>query len=154
MNIKKNDIEPKDTNNDTDINDEPEINNIIQDTYLSNIIPPIPKLVILIISSIISFLTIFFIGKIQVDIYDGYINSNMTLYSSNSTFCQDLYLANINIIASVTALPLIILYIVIYKRRVFLVKRCKFRNIGLPVFSFYFERFLLKKIFFLSLLLR
>ena len=120
-------IELNDKQNDVEISD------IIYDAYLYNIVPPFRKLILLLVSIFLSAYFIFSIGEHQYEEYNNFINGNLANFNETDEVCNNLNYANINIVSTCSVIPLIILYILIFKRRVFLSKTFKYRNIGLPM---------------------
>lgn len=120
-------------NRNNDKIDDAEINNIIYDAYLFNIIPPFKKFILLLISIFLSIFCIFSIGEYQYNEYNKFVNGKLADLNETVESCNNLNYANINIISTSSVIPLLILYILMFKRRVFLSRMFKYRNIGLPM---------------------
>jgi hypothetical protein len=88
---------------------------------------------VLILSCLLSLAVIAAIGLLQYDEYFALIHDRIDYINQSKSFCNATQLANIDIISTPIAGALILFYIVLYKRRVFLRTKFKFRNIGLPM---------------------
>ena len=75
-------------------------------------------------------LAVFFI---QFDEFTANLNDRDDYVKKAKSFCETSQFADIDIISTPIAASLIILYILIYRRRVFLRNKYKYRNIGLPM---------------------
>ena len=115
------------------------INNIIDELYQSNKTPPLTQFILFSISIVTSAFLVFEIGKWQYDEYENIVNNksleqNTTYFNdTSSVLCQYINYYNINLYSTSVSVFLIILYILIYKRRVFKVKTFLYRNIGIPM---------------------
>ena len=87
---------------------------------------------ILILSIFISFCAIAIIAFLQHDELSAYHAQRMDYINSSHIFCNIVDIANVDIISTPLAMSIVVFYIFIYKRRVFLRNDYKFRNIGLP----------------------
>lgn len=87
------------------------------------------------LSMIFSLSAIGSIGILQFDEYFAFINDRTSYIQSSKGFCRSINLANINIISTTIAGVLLIFYVVLYKRRVFLRDKFKYRNFGLPMMT-------------------
>lgn len=83
--------------------------------------------VLLSISAIVS------ISLLQYDEYFAFINDRNDYISNSQAFCRKVNLANIDIISTPIAAALLILYVVLYKRRILWRYKFKYRNIGIPM---------------------
>ena len=110
-----------------------EISSIIHDVYYSNKTPPFRQRILFLISTLFSFLSIFLIGKIQVDNFNALVNNRTLNLNETLPICQAININNVNYFSVALAFLLILLYVTMYKRRVFLIKLCRFRNMGLPM---------------------
>lgn len=89
---------------------------------------------ILLASSLLAISSIAAIGLLQYFEYIAYIDDDQQGYIQKSkSLCGYIDVAQIDIISSPTAIALIILYILLYKRRVFLRNKFRYRNVGLPM---------------------
>ena len=111
---------------------EVKISSMIYDAHLFNSIPIFRMLILLLISFFLSAYFIFDIALHQYDQYNNYINGNNADWNETKEICKFNFYSNLNVTSIILVIPLIILYILIFKRRVFLSGTFKFRNIGLP----------------------
>lgn len=88
---------------------------------------------IFLISCLLSVGSIIVICMLQYDAYFAYINQRFDYIENMAVFCEESKFYNIDLISTPIAAALLLLYIAIYRRRVFLVKKFKFRNIGVPM---------------------
>ncbi len=89
--------------------------------------------IVFLISCLLSICSIIIICMLQYDKYFANINQRYDYLNETRGFCDKSELSTIDIISTPIAGFLIILYIIIYKRRVFLRNRFKYRNVGLPM---------------------
>ena len=84
------------------------------------------------VSLLLAATSIVIIYLLQYDEYFVYINQT---YDKNQTkrFCDSSKAYQIDLISTPIAAALILFYILIYKRRVFLRNKFKYKNIGLPM---------------------
>ena len=92
----------------------------------------IRSVLIFVMSLILSASVIAVIGILQYDEYFAFINLRFDYIERSQSFCDGVTIGNIDIISTSIAGALIIFYIILYKRRVFLRYKYKYRNIGLP----------------------
>lgn len=85
------------------------------------------------LSSFLAISSILTIGLLQYDEYFAYVNDRQDYINSTRSFCKKIDLANIDIISTPIAGFLVILYILMYKRRVFMINKSQYRNIGIPM---------------------
>ena len=76
--------------------------------------------------------SIIIIGVLQYDEYFAFINQRQDYINATKSFCNVTAFDKIDIISTPISCVLILLYIILYKRRVFLRHKYKYRNIGLP----------------------
>lgn len=88
---------------------------------------------VLLLSTILAISAILTIGLFQYDEFFAYINDRFDYIDDTKAFCNQLDLANIDIVSTPIATFLIIMYILLYKRRVYLRRKFKYRNIGIPM---------------------
>jgi hypothetical protein len=88
---------------------------------------------IFLISCLLSVGSIIVICMLQYDAYFAYINQRFDYIENMGVFCEGSKFYNIDLISTPIAAALLLLYIAIYRRRVFLIKKFKFRNIGVPM---------------------
>lgn len=91
------------------------------------------KLVSILLSVILSLSVLSSIALLQYDEYVAYINKRIGYINETKAFCQRLIFTNIDTISTPIAGLLVILYVLIYKRRVFLRNEFRYRNVGLPM---------------------
>ena len=65
--------------------------------------------------------------------YYANINQRYDYINQSEAFCNIIQFSEIDVISTPISFLLIIMYILIYKRRVFLRNKFKYRNIGLPM---------------------
>ena len=70
---------------------------------------------------------------LQYDEYFAYVNQRYDYINQSEAFCNIIQFSEIDVISTPISFLLIIIYILIYKRRVFLRNKFKYRNIGLPM---------------------
>ena len=109
-----------------------EISNIIHEVYYNNQIPRLSQQILFLISFVLSIVAIYFIGTLQYEEYHSLILNKTSDLNKTQIFCGNISKANINLVSTPIAIFLILLYVVIYKRRVFWTQKFKYRNIGLP----------------------
>ena len=109
-----------------------EISNIVHDTNQDNRTTQVLRIIVFLISCAISITVVILIGFLQYHQYENIINNKTSGIGKKSFICRAIDTDNINVISSIAAALLILLYIFIYKRRVFLVDKFKYKNIGLP----------------------
>ena len=85
------------------------------------------------ISCLLAVSTVIAICMLYYDAYDAKINQRFDYFNNTNSFCDASQFSEIDLISTPIAACLIILYIIIYKRRVFLRNDFKYRNIGLPM---------------------
>lgn len=73
------------------------------------------------------------IGLLQYDEFIAYINDRHDYIERTKFFCNQIEFSNIDLVATPIAVFLVLLYILIYKRRVFLRNKFRYRNIGVPM---------------------
>ena len=107
---------------------------IIQEKYRQRRIEGVfrSKFVFL-ISMILSVAAIILVGILQYDEYFAYINQRYDYINATRNFCDRIDVSNIDVISTPIAAFLLIIFIIIYKRRVFLRNKFKYRNFGLPM---------------------
>lgn len=85
------------------------------------------------ISCLLSIAAIISICVLQYDEYIALLNDRIDYIANTAKFCNSIELSSIDIISTPIAGALLLLYIIIYRRRVFLRNKFKYRNIGLPM---------------------
>ena len=70
---------------------------------------------------------------LQYDEYFAYINDRNDYIASSKEFCHKILFYNIDLVSTPIAGFLIIIYILLYKRRVLWVNKIKYRNVGMPM---------------------
>jgi hypothetical protein len=88
---------------------------------------------IFLISCFLAISVIIIICLLQYDEYFAYINLRRSYINKTKAFCNLIEFSEIDVISTPISFLLIIMYILIYKRRVFLRNKFKYRNIGLPM---------------------
>ena len=88
---------------------------------------------VLSVSTLLAASVIIIICLLKYDDYFAYINLRDDYVKSVKSTCDGTKFLEIDIISTPIAISLLILYTIIYKRRVFLRGKFKFRNIGLPM---------------------
>ena len=88
---------------------------------------------IFLISCFLAISVIIIICMLQYDEYFAYINLRRSYINKTKAFCNLIEFSEIDVISTPISFLLIIIYILIYKRRVFLRNKFKYRNIGLPM---------------------
>jgi len=89
--------------------------------------------IVFLISIILSIAAIVLVGILQYDEYFAYINQRYDYINSTRNLCDRVDVSNIDMVSTPLAAFLLIIFIIIYKRRVFLKNKFKYRNIGLPM---------------------
>lgn len=85
------------------------------------------------LSSFLCISAVLTIGLLQYDEYFAFINDRNDYIQNTKSLCKKIDISNIDIIATPIAGFLVILYIFIYKRRVFLRDKFRYRNFGIPM---------------------
>lgn len=85
------------------------------------------------LSSFLAISVIVTIGLLQYDEFIAYVNERYEYIENSKSVCSKIEFSSIDVVASPIAGFLILLYIIIYKRRVFLRDKFRYRNIGLPM---------------------
>ena len=117
---------------DEDLNRKVEINRLFE-VFQSNRTPFLIQIMLFLISICVTIVLVVYIGKWQIDEYQKFINNkNSTDYEKSISLCDEMNYFNINVFSTSVSFALIVLYIFIYKRRVFQVKTFRYRNIGIP----------------------
>lgn len=75
------------------------------------------------------------IGVLQYDEYFAFVNDRFDYINNTKSFCGRIEVGNIDIVSTPIAAFLLLLYILIYKRRVFLRKKFRYRNVGVPMMT-------------------
>jgi len=88
---------------------------------------------IFLISCLLSLGSIIAICMMQYDAYFAFINQRDDYVANIKAFCSVTEYYNIDLISTPIAGALLLLYIIIYRRRVFLRNKFKYRNIGVPM---------------------
>ena len=96
------------------------------------------------ISSLLAICAIIVISVLQYDEYFALINDRQDYIANSQSFCNMIQLSNIDIVSTPIAGFLIFLYIIIYRRRVFLRNKYKYRNLGLPMIVSCWNKVILK----------
>ena len=86
-------------------------------------------------SILIGITGIAFIGILQYDEYFAFINDRSDYIINSKNFCTSTTKANIEYISTSIAGALLIFYVILYKRRIYLREKFKYRNIGLPMIT-------------------
>ena len=84
-------------------------------------------------SVILAISTVVLIGFIQYDEYTAFLSKRFDYINASRAFCNKTEISNIDIISTPIAFFLIVLFVFMFKRRVFLRGRFKYRNFGLPM---------------------
>ena len=85
------------------------------------------------ISCLLAISVVVIICVLQYDEYYANINQRYDYINQSEAFCNIIQFSEIDVISTPISFLLIIIYILIYKRRVFLRNKFKYRNIGLPM---------------------
>jgi hypothetical protein len=85
------------------------------------------------ISCLLAISVVVIICVLQYGEYNANINQRYDYINQSEAFCNIIQFSEIDIISTPISFLLIILYILIYKRRVFLRNKFKYRNVGLPM---------------------
>ena len=88
---------------------------------------------VLAVSVLLAASVIIIICMLKYDDYFAYINQRDDYVNSVQSTCANTKFLEISVISTPIAISLLILYTIIYKRRVFLREKFKFRNFGLPM---------------------
>lgn len=89
--------------------------------------------IVFLLASFLAIGAIISVGLMQYDEYFAFINDRFEYINQTKSFCNAIGLANIDIISTPIAGALCLVYIVLYKRRLFLRDKFKYRNVGLPM---------------------
>ena len=89
--------------------------------------------VLFFISIVLSIGTILIISLVNYDEVFAVKNDRMDYLNTTHSLCDNITYGVIDLISTPIAAALLILYIILYKRRVFLRDKFKYRNIGLPM---------------------
>ena len=93
------------------------------------------KLIRFLLSLVLSIGTIVLISLVNYDVVNA-VKTNQTKYlDSVQETCNKITYGVIDLISTPVSIALLIFYVIIYKRRVFLVKNFKYKNIGLPMIT-------------------
>ena len=84
-------------------------------------------------SVLLSASLIFIICLLNYDEFFAYINQRYNYVKSGDDVCASLKFKNIDLVSTPIAFALLVLYAIIYRRRVFLRNNFKYRNLGLPM---------------------
>ena len=87
------------------------------------------------VSIILTLVTIALMGVLQYDDYFAFVNQRYDYLIQFKDYCDTINFGNVDVISTPIAGFLTIIYIVIYKRREFLVDKLRYRNIGLPMIT-------------------
>jgi len=90
-------------------------------------------LILFFISILLSIGTIFIISLVNYDEVIAVKNDRMDYLNTTHSLCDNITYGVIDLISTPIAAALLVLYIILYKRRVFLRDKFKYRNIGLPM---------------------
>ena len=90
-------------------------------------------ILIFFLSVLLSVSAIASISILQYDEYFAFVNDRSDYINATKSFCSAVNISNIDVVSTPIAAVLLLVFIVLYKRRVFLRDRFKFRNIGLPM---------------------
>ena len=88
---------------------------------------------IFLLSCLLAISAIVSISILQYDEYFAYINDRNDYIENSQSLCQKISYSNIDIISTPIAGLLLIIYIIMYKRRLLWVNKFKYRNVGLPM---------------------
>lgn len=91
--------------------------------------------VVFLISTFICLSAVTSIALFQYDEYFAYMNDRFDYINGTKSYCQKFGISNIDLISTPIAAFLILFYILLYKRRVFLRDKYKYRNIGVPMIN-------------------
>lgn len=85
------------------------------------------------LSTFLAISAIIAIALLQYDEFIAFINDRDDYIERTKLLCNQIEFSNIDLVATPIAFFLILLYVLIYKRRVFLRSKCRYRNIGVPM---------------------
>lgn len=88
---------------------------------------------VLTVSVFLAASVIVIICALNYDEYFAYINQRTDYVNSAKDICNSTKYVNIDFVSTPIAAALLILYVIIYRRRVFLRRKFKYRNLGLPM---------------------
>ena len=88
---------------------------------------------IFLLSIVLSVGAITSISLLQYDEYFAYVNDRNDYIDSSQVYCKKISYADIDILSTSIAGALILLYVLLYKRRIFLRNRFRYRNVGIPM---------------------
>jgi hypothetical protein len=91
------------------------------------------SIVIVVISIIFACCCIGIVAYMQFYTYDCLVRNDTVPLIQLELTCKTIYYGNFEIMSGPSALLIIIFYIILYKRRTFLVERFRFQHIGLPM---------------------
>ena len=93
------------------------------------------KLIRFLLSLVLSIGTIVLISLVNYDVVSAVKNNQTKYLDSVQETCNKITYGVIDLISTPVSIALLIFYVIIYKRRVFLVKNFKYKNIGLPMIT-------------------
>ena len=109
---------------------------IIYERYRRQRLQTIPlNIGILVCSILLAICTTFLIIFINYDQVDAVLNLRTDYLESENSSCNKITYGVIDLISTPVAVAVLVLFIIMYKRRVFLRKKFKYRNIGLPMIT-------------------
>lgn len=88
---------------------------------------------VFLLSTFLAFSAITAIAFLQYDEFIAFINDRHDYIERTKFFCNQIEFSNIDLVSTPIATFLVLLYILIYKRRVFLRDKFRYRNIGVPM---------------------
>ena len=88
---------------------------------------------IFLLSIVLSIGAITSISLLQYDEFFAFVNDRQDYIFASQAYCEKVSSADIDILSTSISGALILIYVVLYKRRVFLRNRFKYRNVGIPM---------------------
>lgn len=89
--------------------------------------------IVFFLSLIISVALLIAIGLLQFDEYDSYLKQRNSYLLYTGILCYAVDIGGFDIITTPLAVIIIIIFIILYKRRSLCIKRCGWKNFGLPM---------------------
>jgi hypothetical protein len=93
------------------------------------------KLIRFLISLVLSIGTIVLISLVNYDVVNAVKNNQTKYLDSVQETCNKITYGVIDLITTPVSIALTVFYVIIYKRRIFLVNNFKYKNIGLPMIT-------------------
>ena len=91
------------------------------------------KHLLLLLSLLLAVCAIVIVTLLQFDEFNAYANGRFDYLNKTKVLCPQIRVSNINITSTPISIILLLIYVVLYKRRTFLVAKFKYKNIGLPM---------------------